>query len=172
MIPPHFTCEDDGKLPHLCGLGFTDLGTGIPGTKSGAFKPTVLHSWRASFYERIKAHAARSGAPPSIIAFTGKRQFQVGRFLVGGWTHISVLLVYKPNRTLPQQELLFDYGTKPTVDFGLQTVRPEGFPFSPEETQLFVLTSSSGAAAMSNEVRLAPYQELAKLVAAIPWEPE
>ena len=83
------------------------------------------------------------------------------------------LSIYKPNRTLPQQELLFDYGTKPTVDFGLQTVRPKGgFPFTPEETQLFVLTSSSGAAAMSNEVRLAPYQELANLVAAIPWEPE
>ena len=90
MIPAHFTCEDDGKLPHLCGLGFSDLGTGIPGTKSGAFKPTVLHSWRASFYERIKAHAARSGAPPRIVAFTGKRQFQVGCFLVGGWMHVSV----------------------------------------------------------------------------------
>lgn len=58
------------------------------------------------------------------------------------------------------------------MSYGLQTVRPKGFPFTPEETQLFVLTSSSGAAAMSNDARLAPYQKLAELVAAVPWEPE
>jgi thymine-DNA glycosylase len=145
MIPASFTCEDDSTLPHLCGYGFTDLGTGIPGTKSGEFKATVLHSWRASFYQRIKAHAERSGAPPRIVAFTGKRQFQ---------------------------ELLFDYAKKPAVAFGMQSVRPKGWPFKPEETQLFVLTSPSGAAAMSNEARMAPYLELAQLVEAIPWEVE
>ncbi len=77
MIPADFTCERDRELPYLCGLGFTDLGTGIPGTESRAFKAAVLHSWRASFYQRIKAHAERCGAPPRILAFTGKRQFQV-----------------------------------------------------------------------------------------------
>ncbi len=68
---------------------------------------------------------------------------------------------------------MFDYFKKPSVGYGLQTVRPKGFPFKPEETALFVLTSSSGAAAMSNEARLAPYAELAKLVEALPpWEPD
>lgn len=144
MIPASFTCENDRDLPHLLGLGFTDLGTGVPGTRSNEFKPSVLHSWRASLYDRIKAHAERSGAPPKIVAFTGKRQFQ---------------------------ELLFDYANKPAVAYGLQTVRPKGFPFS--ETQLFVLTSPSGASALSNEVRLAPYLGLARLAQELgPWEPE
>lgn len=145
MIPASFTCENDGDLPHLCGYGFTDLGTGIPGTKSRAFAATVLHSWRASLYERLQAHAERSGAPPKIVAFTGKRQFQ---------------------------ELLFDYGSKPTVTCGLQTVRPPGFPFTPEQTKLFVLTSPSGASALTNEARLAPYLQLAQELEAIPWVPE
>lgn len=145
MIPADFTCEQDRLLPDIKGMGFTDLGTGIPGTKSNEFKATVLHSWRASFYQRLKAHAARSGAPPKVVAFTGKRQFQ---------------------------ELLFDYASKPAVEYGMQTVRPKGFPFTPEQTTLFVLTSPSGASALKNDERLAPYTELAKLVEAIPWEPE
>jgi TDG/mug DNA glycosylase family protein len=56
------------------------------------------------------------------------------------------------------------------IPYGLQTMRPEGFPFTAEETLLFVLTSSSGAAAMSNEAREAPYKELAVLLQQFPWE--
>lgn len=56
------------------------------------------------------------------------------------------------------------------IPYGLQEMRPEGFPFTAEETRLFVLTSSSGAAAMSNEAREAPYKELAVLLQQFPWD--
>lgn len=120
-------------------------GYGNPGTDSSKFKAQVLHAWRQSLYQRLHAHADRAGAPPKIVAFTGKRQFQ---------------------------ELFFDstlHKGSP-IPFGLQEMRPEGFPFTAEETLLFVLTSSSGAAAMSNEAREAPYKELATLLQQFPWE--
>jgi hypothetical protein len=62
------------------------------------------------------------------------------------------------------------YKKKVLISYGLQTMRPEGFPFTAEETLLFVLTSSSGAAAMSNEDREAPYKELAVLLQQFPWD--
>jgi len=69
--------------------------------------------------------------------------------------------------------LFFDstlYKKGSVIPYGLQDLRPEGFPFPAEETLLFVLTSSSGAAAMSNEAREAPYKELAVLLQQFPWE--
>lgn len=55
-----------------------------------------------------------------------------------------------------------DHGLQP------QELRPKGWPFPPS-TQVFVLASSSGRAALSNEQRSAPYRELAALVATMPW---
>ncbi|KAM3577730.1 hypothetical protein VYU27_000274 [Nannochloropsis oceanica] len=145
IIPANYTALDDDKCPATCGIGFTDLGHGIPGTDSSQFRPKVLHMWRESLYQRLRGHSDRAGAPPKIVAFTGKRQFK---------------------------ELFYDspaYKKKGLISYGLQTMRPEGFPFTVEETQLFVLTSSSGAAAMSNEAREAPYKELAVLLQQFPW---
>jgi TDG/mug DNA glycosylase family protein len=190
IVPGHFKAVDDDDCPWEAGVGFTDLGSGEPywlllsscgpviraifegstgcimrshvirmifsgssclsphlsgnpGTKSGSFKGDLLRgTWRFDLYQRLKAHTERAGAPPKVIAFTGKRQFQ----------H------------------LFDGNQK--VDYGLQTIRPPGWPFRPEHCQVFVLTSSSGASALTNEQREAPYRDLAALLAGLPpWQP-
>lgn len=46
--------------------------------------------------------------------------------------------------------------------FGLQPadVRPPDWPFPAESTEVFVVPSSSGAAAMTNAAREGPYMEL------------
>lgn len=46
--------------------------------------------------------------------------------------------------------------------FGLQpaALRPPGWPFPADRTAMFVVPSSSGAAAMTNEAREAPYRAL------------
>ena len=129
-------------------MGFTDLGAGFPGTKSNEFKSVVLQSWRESLYIRLRAHTQRAGGiPPKIIAFTGKRQFQ---------------------------ELFFDDPSpKLPISYGVQDKLPIGWPFSRDQTITFVLTSSSGASALTNEVREAPYKELASLLSKLaPWIPE
>lgn len=70
------------------------------------------------------------------------------------------------------EELFFDASAKVkaqtkggkagTFRFGLQpeTLRPPGWPFPAGRTEMFVLPSSSGAAAMTNESREAPYRAL------------
>ncbi|CAM9809556.1 unnamed protein product [Ectocarpus fasciculatus] len=190
IIPPGFTASNDQDCPITSGVGFTDVGFSIPGTVSSEFGKKELHSWRGGFYDRLTAHAERAAATvaasksspaepatergtdgtpaagkgaeqgvataatinaevedgyPSIITFAGKRQWE---------------------------ELFFDASAKDKAKtkggkagpfrFGLQPadLRPPGWPFPAERTEMFVVPSSSGAAAMTNEAREAPYRNL------------
>lgn len=78
---------------------------------------------------------------PRVVAFTGKGQWKA----------------------------LFEPPLK-TCEHGLQPpgVRPPGWPL-PAATEVFVLSSSSGRAAMTDEQRRRPYRELAALVRGMPW---
>lgn len=53
-------------------------------------------------------------------------------------------------------------GKSGQFQFGLQpaALRPSGWPFPSQATEVFVLPSSSGAAAMTNEAREGPYRAL------------
>ena len=54
---------------------------------------------------------------------------------------------------------------------GVQTKLPPGWPL-PSSTEVWVLTSSSGRAAMTLEARAAPYRELASRLRTLgPWTP-
>jgi hypothetical protein len=55
-----------------------------------------------------------------------------------------------------------------TVDLGPQAHLPPGWPLPPA-TEVWVLTSTSGASALTNEARAAPYRQLAARLAEIPW---
>lgn len=67
----------------VAGVGFTDLGTGHPGTDSSSFSSAVLLTWRDEFYERLRNHLRRTAAAmgcscgrcgaPALVAFSGKR---------------------------------------------------------------------------------------------------
>jgi thymine-DNA glycosylase len=166
--------EEDGTLPITAGIGFTDLGFGNAGTHSHLFKSQTLQLWRASLYERLLAHATRAAVTvaaaangtadasevaaaaaavadfsqgcPKVVAFSGKRQWQ---------------------------ELFF--GTPEakaqaaSIQYGVQSIRPPGWPYSADITQVIVLTSSSGASALTNEQREAPYKLLGSMLSSIEW---
>ena len=76
---------DDGRMPEAAGVGFTDVGSGTPGTDSAQFTPQHFASWRPGFFGRLEAQARRASAgigctcgrcgAPALVAFSGKRQF-------------------------------------------------------------------------------------------------
>ena len=79
------------------------------------------------------------------------------------------------------EELFFDASAKVKAQtkggkngafrFGLQpaTLRPPGWPFPAERTELFVVPSSSGAAAMTSEAREGPYRTLGEHLSRHEW---
>ena len=42
--------------------GFSDVGTGHPGTDSSSFKSSVFVAWREGFFKRMRAHVAAASA--------------------------------------------------------------------------------------------------------------
>jgi hypothetical protein len=104
------------------------------GTKSAAFKTADFRAWRSDFYGRLQKQANAAGCPPQIFAFTGLRH----------WREL-----FPASKTRK-----FDYGNQ-------EDIRPPGWPFPPSICKVFLLTSSSGAAALTNEARERPYRELA-----------
>jgi TDG/mug DNA glycosylase family protein len=58
-----------------------------------------------------------------------------------------------------------------TVQLGKQPpdMLPPGWPLPVDRTEVWVLTSTSGAAPMSNADRERPYQQLAERLAQVPW---
>ncbi|CAM9560693.1 unnamed protein product [Hapterophycus canaliculatus] len=82
---------------------------------------------------------------PKVVAFAGKRQWEELFF-----------------DACPKTKTQTKGGKAGAFRFGLQpaALRPPGWPFPAERTEMFVLPSSSGAAAMTNEAREAPYRAL------------
>ena len=138
--------QDDYKMPALCGVGFTDVGTGVPGTQSSKFSDADLRRWtldaESGFYARLRRHVSLAGGtPPRVLAFAGKRQYTV--------------LFSKKNQ----------------VDVGPQSHAslPPDWPLD-ESTSVWVMPSTSGASALTREQRYGPWHELASHVLAIDWE--
>ncbi|WIA35650.1 hypothetical protein OEZ86_004062 [Tetradesmus obliquus] len=157
--------EADDVMPAAVGVGFTDVGSGQPGTDSSLFTAADFQGWRAAFYARLAAHmkaasdsigcsCGRCGAP-RLVAFTGKR-------------HYLELLNLDASG---QQRRGKDRVASAAVKLGLQPQQqlPPGWPLPADKTEVWVLTSTSGAAPMSNQAREAPYRQLAQRLAQLPW---
>ncbi|CAM9194387.1 unnamed protein product [Choristocarpus tenellus] len=91
---------------------------------------------------------------PKVVAFSGKRQWEE-------------LFFDAPNETKSKLR----GGQKGPFSFGLQpaSIRPPGWPFPSKATDVFVLCSSSGAAALTNSAREGPYNELGAHLARWEW---
>lgn len=132
IISEGMSTPPDWELPSLAGIGFCDLGR-VPGNDSSVFGRDVLREWREDLFERLAGHAQRAGAPPQMVAFTGKRQWKV---------------LFDPHLSR------CEHGPQP------DGLRPERWPLS--TSAVWVLPSSSGRAAMSDEQRSHPYNELSR----------
>lgn len=125
----------------------------------------LVEAWRKSFYNRLCRHAIqvcksdhhtatestekqekiRCELPhaPIVIAFSGKRQFS--------W--------------------LFSPPLSKVENYGKQSRLPSGWPHELRgESEIWVLPSSSGRAAMTTAQRTLPYQQLAERLRQIPWQ--
>mmetsp|Transcript_23253 Transcript_23253/g.72926 ORF Transcript_23253/g.72926 Transcript_23253/m.72926 type:complete len:311 (-) Transcript_23253:272-1204(-) len=97
---PHDTpLQLNNAMPGEQGLGITDYIL-APGSDAAKFSRVRMISERAAFHRRLEAHARRAGAPPRLVVFVGKKQWK-------------------------EQ---FEPPLK-TVQSGLQTLRPPGWPF-------------------------------------------
>lgn len=155
IAPPEVRgAEDDHLMPEYAGVGFVDVGCGVPGTASNQFSSAVVGGWGAGFCLRLAGHMQRASdaigctcgqcGAPAVVAFTGKRQFSE----------------------------LINHGKRgkakvTNIPLGPQTLRPEGWPLPPS-TAVWVLTSTSGASPMTNAARKEPYQALADTITSIP----
>ena len=178
------------------GIGWTDLGT-EPGNDAASYSRHQLRAWRTDLYARLSGHVLRVGdtleslwhyssigAPsPSAAAppwLKGMSKADASRALskaarVAGLPSFSSLGDCRRKDVCAPQIVaisgkhqwceLFDPPLS-TCSYGTQPLRPPGWPL-PLSTAVYVLPSSSGRAAMTNDARLAPYRELAALVAAL-----
>eukprot|EP00292_Cryptomonas_paramecium_P033585 CAMPEP_0113693938 /NCGR_PEP_ID=MMETSP0038_2-20120614/19970_1 /TAXON_ID=2898 /ORGANISM="Cryptomonas paramecium" /LENGTH=188 /DNA_ID=CAMNT_0000616121 /DNA_START=462 /DNA_END=1029 /DNA_ORIENTATION=- /assembly_acc=CAM_ASM_000170 len=158
----------NNMLPDMAGIGITDLGC-VPGSDAATFSRDVLREWRTDLYRRIALICSDAQActnpfddpsfpidtfavlagvsdhelqdfAPAIVAFTGKRHFVD----------------------------LFDRPCCRPPSYGPQVLRPDGWPY-PNRTEVWVLPSPSGRAAMSVVDREKPYRLLAARLKNIPW---
>ena len=69
-------------MPGDAGVGFTDVGFGIPGTHQAKFSPEVMEAWAPNFYSILRSHVQaacasigclplRFGGPTSCFLGTG-----------------------------------------------------------------------------------------------------
>ncbi|KAL3151326.1 hypothetical protein ABBQ38_013161 [Trebouxia sp. C0009 RCD-2024] len=159
IAPAHVTGpQHDGCMPADAGVGFTDVGSGIPGTHSSHFDSATFQSWGSAFYARLAAHVARAcdsigckcgkcGAP-ALVAISGKRQ----------WSELI-------NTGRRGQNKITKF------DVGPQSLRPEGWPL-PAHTPVWVMTSTSGASPMTTEARMAPWHNLSQHLTQVSWPRE
>ncbi len=60
--------QHDDCMASDAGVGFTDVGSGIPGTVSSQFDSATFQSWGAGFYERLSAHMSRASDSIGFVA--------------------------------------------------------------------------------------------------------
>ena len=202
IAPGHITGPvDDVHMPSTAGVGFTDVGSGQPGTDSSQFSSAHFQQWRQPFFDRLAQHAAQAavkvGCPcggrcgvsaPVVVAFSGKRQFaelffskQAGRKKQKASTNFLLLssseevpaslnttTATDQNTSTPHTVRV--QGVRPSqISTGRQFVLPSGWPLPLQTTEVWVMTSTSGAAAMTREQRYAPWQALAERLNNVPW---
>eukprot|EP00210_Caulerpa_lentillifera_P006782 g6481.t1 len=156
IAPPEVqSAADDDLMLTRAGVGFTDLGTGTPGTDSSQFNTSVLQSWSLTFLDRLREHLRKANASigchcgncgaPRFVAFAGKRQ----------WIE------------------LFNSGRRSkdkikSAPIGRQSIVPLNWPF-PESTEIWLLPSTSGASALTRDQRQGPYNTLAEELSKFPF---
>lgn len=164
---------DDHLMPHASGVGFTDLGLGVPETQSSRLKPSDFAAWRPLFFNRLANHAKQAGQAPRIIAFAGKKQFmelfsKISKKRKAISTHTREDTIISAPTTTTTAIQLQD-ACPSQIHYGKQFVLPTCWPLPVKETDVYVVPSTSGAAALSHADRYGPWQELSAQFHQIPW---
>jgi TDG/mug DNA glycosylase family protein len=194
IVPPYFTAAHDKKCPGELGIGFTDIMSGVAETHSASISDSTFQSFKHSFYRRVTAHVdrvrggtsggAEEDAHPRVIAFAGVRQWKA--IFPASFFDARGKAKPAPERGQPSVLQLFGAGrnkagllnegvtattpadTAPSsssrLAYGVQTDRPADWPPALKDSVVFLLPSSSGAAAMTTAEREGPYLALGQLL--------
>ncbi|EEY53537.1 uncharacterized protein PITG_07211 [Phytophthora infestans T30-4] len=139
IVPSTARIDEQNILPDVHGVGFTSIGL-EPGNDASKYGKATMEAWRTSFFQRLRRHALPHA--PILIAFSGKRQFSY----------------------------LFSPALSKIESYGKQSKLPPGWPHELRaDSEVWVLPSSSGRAAMTTAQRTLPYQQLAERLRQIPW---
>ena len=165
MVPPGFAAADADAAPVLLGLGITDVGC-EPGSDAAAFKRPQMRAWRTELYARLRAHCARAAAWAAAEAMAGNGG-QMASDDASLAAFASRVIAFSGKRQwgeLFEPPLAgFASGLRPAAE------RPPGWPAMLASSEVWVLPSSSGRAAMTREEREGPYRQLGARVAQLPW---
>eukprot|EP00658_Telonema_sp_P-2_P042764 TRINITY_DN30753_c0_g2_i2.p1 TRINITY_DN30753_c0_g2~~TRINITY_DN30753_c0_g2_i2.p1 ORF type:complete len:308 (-),score=47.32 TRINITY_DN30753_c0_g2_i2:23-946(-) len=138
MLPGWWRSGQSSEV--LCNCMGSELGIGItdvicsPGSDASEFSHPQMLRARDDLYARLRGHVQRAGAPPRVIVFIGKRQF-------GQLFHRA----------------------RSSVTAGAQSVLPPFWPL-PLSTDVHVVSSPSGRAALSVSQRVAEYAAVVGLL--------
>lgn len=180
IVPEDWSAEDCPRLPGELGVGFTDAGC-VPGSDAARFGRATMREWRADLYARLRGHLCRASGydfgdgdedtedavpvPGDTVPVPGDDSAAVAAAAARGYGPAIVAFAGKR-----QYGQLFD-AVPTSVRAGRQDSNslPPGWPFCPESTEVWVLPSSSGRAAMTREAREGPYVELGRRLAESRW---
>lgn len=188
-------CNDDFKMPGSIGIGFTDVGSGTPGTDSNQFKTRHFDEWRQPFYDRLRAHMTRASenvekcscgkcGAPVVVVFSGKKQFSelfsspfasrrknknTSVNTTSSSTGLNTQDVINTLENDSENRIGIQAARPFQIPIGRQVVLPLGWPLPLDKTEVWVMTSTSGAAAMTKEARYAPWKALSERLENVPW---
>lgn len=97
--------QDDYKMPDEAGVGFLDVGCGVPGTHLSKFSSETMQGWGSGFFIRLAAHMQRASQSIGFVkVLLGAVKSQILTFTPNSLCHKSDQY-FMPGRNLRSQTL-------------------------------------------------------------------
>ncbi|KAG7379290.1 hypothetical protein PHYPSEUDO_008766 [Phytophthora pseudosyringae] len=169
VVPSTARIAEQNILPHVHGVGFTSIGL-EPGNDASKYGKATMEAWRDSFFRRLRRHAAQvcrsDHSEATDVSMKQEDGGEEARKSKCKLAHGPMLIAFSGKR---QFSWLFSPPLSKT-ETGKQTRLPPGWPHELRgDSEVWVLPSSSGRAAMTTAQRTLPYQQLAERLHQIPW---
>ncbi|KAG6949474.1 hypothetical protein JG687_00014838 [Phytophthora cactorum] len=170
IVPSTARIVEQNILPLVHGIGLTSIGL-EPGNDASKYGKATMEAWRDSFFQRLRRHAAQVClSDHSDVTEATVKQENAGedaRLTKCKLPHAPMLIAFSGKR---QFSWLFSTPLSKIENYGKQTKLPPGWPHELRtDSEVWVLPSSSGRAAMTTAQRTLPYQQLAERLHQIPW---
>ncbi|KAF4037846.1 hypothetical protein GN244_ATG10066 [Phytophthora infestans] len=170
IVPSTARIDEQNILPDVHGVGFTSIGL-EPGNDASKYGKATMEAWRTSFFQRLRRHAVQVclNDHSNATEVTVKREDgdEEARQTKCELPHAPILIAFSGKR---QFSYLFSPALSKIESYGKQSKLPPGWPHELRaDSEVWVLPSSSGRAAMTTAQRTLPYQQLAERLRQIPW---
>ncbi|ETL82822.1 hypothetical protein L917_17089 [Phytophthora nicotianae] len=166
VVPSTASIMEQNILPTVHGVGFTSIGL-VPGNDASKYGKATMEAWRDSFFQRLRRHAAQVCLNDHDAIVKQEDEGEEAQQTECTLPHAPILIAFSGKR---QFSWLFSPPLSKIENYGKQTRFPPGWPRELRaDSEVWVLPSSSGRAAMTTAQRTLPYQQLAERLHQIPW---